>query len=89
MTYEVLITAPLLATNVIHFSRILRDAGLPLGTRSTSGRRERSEGFDSGRTLRSAPPFSHRDEALRGVTNKSAFPSLDVVWRAALLSVIR
>ena len=25
----------MLATNVIHFTRILRDAGLPLGTRST------------------------------------------------------
>ena len=35
MTYKASISAPMLATNVIHFTRILRDAGLPLGTRST------------------------------------------------------
>ena len=54
MTYKVSTKSQMLAVNVIRFTPILRAAGLPLGTRSTSVRPERSEGFDSGRTLRYA-----------------------------------
>ena len=51
---QVSTSVQMLATHVIHFTLILRDAGLQLGTRSTSVRPERSEGFDPGRTLRCA-----------------------------------
>ncbi|MBC7709310.1 MAG: hypothetical protein H7203_04560 [Rhizobacter sp.] len=44
----------MLITNVIHFTRTLRDAGLPLGALKPPFALSGSEGFDAGRTLRCA-----------------------------------